>query len=94
MSCEACTNNCQTPKSTALPHDGWRSRKIIVGMSILGVLSTVGAACMFILTPGAETPIASFDQWSGFVKVIVPSVLVPLFGALGVDKIAESRAVK
>ena len=78
----------------ALPHDGWRSRKIIIGLSVLGVLSGLSAVCMFISAPGSDAPIATFDQWAGFVKVLAPGVLVPLFGAMGMDKLAEAKAPK
>ena len=84
----------ETSKTTALPHDGWRSRKIIIGLTVLGVLSGLGAVCMFVAQPGAEVPIATFDQWAGFVKVLAPGVLVPLFGAMGMDKLAEAKATK
>lgn len=75
-----------------LPSDGWKSRKVIVGIAVFGVLALGGFACMLLEAPGGGgTPIATFDQWSGLMKVVVPSVLVPLFGALGMDKLAEAK---
>ena len=70
-----------------LPSDGWRSRKVLVGAAVLGVGTAVATVAMFVGDP----PIASFDQWASYMQVQVPSVLVPLFGALGLDKLAEAK---
>jgi hypothetical protein len=75
-----------------LPSDGWKSRKVIIGITVFAVMAIGGFACMLLEAPGeASTPIATFDQWAGLMKFTVPGVLVPLFGALGMDKIAEAK---
>jgi len=64
--------------ATPIKHDGWRSRKVLVGLVVLAVLIVIATAAMFW-----PEQIATFDQWSGFMQILVPSVLVPLFGAMG-----------
>ena len=80
--------------SNPLPSDGWKSRKVIIGAATMGVLVVLSFMCLFIKTPGATTAIATFDQVSGFWQILVPSVLVPLMGALGLDKLAEAKREK
>ena len=79
------------PPQGPLPTDGWRSRKIIIGAATLGLLIVLSFSCLFIKSPGTEVAIGTFDQVSGFWQILVPSVLVPLMGALGLDKFAEAK---
>jgi hypothetical protein len=75
-----------------LPSDGWKSRKVIIGITVFTVMAIGGFVCMLLEAPGGTgAPIATFDQWAGLMKFTVPGVLVPLFGALGMDKIAEAK---
>ena len=70
-----------------LPHDGWTSRKIIVGCGVLATLIGVASAALF-------TGIASFDQWASFAQIACPAIIVPLFGSLSADKFAQAKADK
>jgi hypothetical protein len=79
-------------KPLPLPSDGWRSRKVWVGAGVLLLLVGLSFACLFVQAPGKEEAIATFDQVSSVWQVVVPSVLVPLFGALGWDKHNEAKA--
>ena len=58
------------------------------------VILGAGFACMFITAPGSEAPVATFDQWKSLATMVTPSIVVPLFAALGLDKLAEARATK
>lgn len=84
------TDPFEAPAKPALPHDGWGSRKIIIAGALLAVLVSIATYALFSET-GSGGAYASFDQWSGFMQLLVPSVLVPLFGALGLDKVAEAK---
>jgi hypothetical protein len=79
-----------TSQPPALPHDGWRSRKVILGAGSWLLLVGVATAAMFIGDP----PLCSFDQWSGFLQWLTPGVLVPLFGSLAVDKLAAAKVAR
>jgi hypothetical protein len=74
----------KTTSGPALPHDGWKSRKVWIGLGVLGVLF---AGCGAALIGGYAT----FDQVADLLKWGVPSVLLPQMAALGMDKIAESK---
>lgn len=78
----------------SLPHDGWRSRKIIIGLALVASILGAGFVCMFIKSPGADAPVATFDQWKSLAAMVTPSIVVPLFAALGIDKLAEAKAQK
>ena len=70
--------------SKPLPHDGWKSRKVIVGV---GAWLLVFAGCAVSLATGKAT----FDQVQSALVWITPSVLLPLMGSLSLDKLAESK---
>lgn len=74
-----------------LPSDGWKSRKVIIASASMLLMISLSFACMFVAKPGGSEPIATFDQVSSLWQIMVPSVLVPLFGALGLDKLAEAK---
>lgn len=76
----------ETTKPAPLPTDGWASRKLIVGVGTLVALAGVASVALF-------SGFADFTQWAGFLQWLVPGVLVPLFGALGIDKLAEAKRV-
>jgi hypothetical protein len=82
----------QAKAPTPLPHDGWRSRKVVVAIVVCTVVLGLGFVCLFIPKPGGDGTIATFNQWVTLTTVVVPGVLVPLFGALGLDKLAQARA--
>jgi len=69
----------------AIPHDGWRSRKVITAGVVLGTLTGIATGALF-------AGFADFDQWASFLQAMVASVLVPLYGALGLDKFAQAKA--
>lgn len=77
--------------SAPLPSDGWKSRKLIIGLGLLVVVGVASFSCMFV--EGADqAPVADFDQWSGFMWKFSAGVLTPLFAAIGLDKNAEAKA--
>ena len=82
----------ETQNNKAIPHDGWKSRKVRLGAGVLVAVIGIGAICVFVSVPGGEGPVATFDQWKSLVTFVVPSVLLPLFGALGLDKFAQVKA--
>ena len=70
--------------------DGWKSRKLWVGIGALAVFVGLSFAMLFVSKPGSASdacdPIATSEQVIAFWQLLVPSVLVPLFTALGYDK--------
>jgi hypothetical protein len=70
----------------ALPSDGWKSRKIIIGLAVLLLMVGLSFAMLFM------DDVITSDQLLNFWQILVPSVLVPLMGALGLDKLAEAKA--
>lgn len=75
-----------------LRHDGWRSRKITIGTVVLAVLTAIPTVCLFV-DGGDGHPIATFREWAGFVPLLVPGVLVPLFGSLWGDKREQAKVM-
>lgn len=69
----------------ALPHDGWRSRKVLLGGSSWGLIFAASCAAVVL-------GYATFDQAASLVQWATPSVLLPTFVGLGIDKLAEAKA--
>jgi hypothetical protein len=63
---------------------------VIIGCAVVGLMIGLPFACLLLTAPGATAPIATFDQVTSFWQLAVPSVLVPLFAALGYDKRLEA----
>jgi hypothetical protein len=76
----------------ALAHEGWKSPKIVIGLGVLLLLFGMAVSCLFVASPGSEAAIATFDDVSSFLKVLIGEVLVPLFTALGLDKVFQAKA--
>ena len=74
----------QRDNSEPLPHDGWRSRKVILG---IGTFVLVYGSCVLALVIGK----ADFDQVADVIKWITPAVMLPLMTGLGLYKIAEAN---
>jgi len=77
---------------TAIPHDGWKSRKLTVALATLAILLSIATACLFVPGSAPNAAVATFAQWTSFVQWIVPSVLMPLFAAMGFDKHVTAKA--
>ena len=73
-----------TAAATPIPTDGWKSRKIIMGGATMGLMLVFGAAALW-------TNKADFNQVVGLFKYLVPSILVPLFTAMGLKDLAEAK---
>lgn len=67
-------------------HDGWSSRKVIIGGVSFLLLAGIATAALF-------TGFADFGQWAGFIQWITPGILLPLFGAMAADRFAVAKLI-
>lgn len=68
-----------------LTHDGWSSRKVIIGAVVWSSMFIFGTVALY---QGRAT----FAEVVGLLQVMTPGVLVPMFAALASDKHAESKS--
>jgi len=77
-----------------IPHDGWHSRKLIAGGVTLVLFVGLSFSMMFVESPLSGEPLATSLQVFSFWAILVPSVVIPVMGSLGIDKLAEARRVR
>lgn len=68
-----------------LPHDGWASRKVIMGGALLGLVVVSVVATI------ATGKVDEFLKLVPYLQTVVPSIVVPTMAALTADKFAESK---